>query len=122
MALAPTSTGSPGARSLRREVSLPLSIRPPFSSNTSGIAPSANMNPEKKVPSLFEPVHGSAPDIYGKKIANPVGMIWAGAMMLDHLGCEDAGAAVSERRSVPKAIASASIASQRHCSDSDSRP
>ena len=52
------------------------------------------MNPEKKFPSLFEPVHGSAPDIYGKKIANPVGMIWAGAMMLDHLGCEEAGAAV----------------------------
>ncbi|MBY0265130.1 MAG: tartrate dehydrogenase, partial [Burkholderiales bacterium] len=55
---------------------------------------SANMNPEKKFPSLFEPVHGSAPDIYGKKIANPIGQIWAGAMMLDHLGCEDAGSAV----------------------------
>jgi tartrate dehydrogenase/decarboxylase / D-malate dehydrogenase len=52
------------------------------------------MNPEKKFPSLFEPVHGSAPDIYGKKIANPIGQIWAGAMMLDHLGCPEAGAAI----------------------------
>ena len=52
------------------------------------------MNPERKFPSLFEPVHGSAPDIYGKKIANPIGQIWAGAMMLDHLGCPDAGAAI----------------------------
>jgi tartrate dehydrogenase/decarboxylase/D-malate dehydrogenase len=47
---------------------------------------SANLNPERKFPSLFEPVHGSAPDIYGKNIANPVGMIWSGAMMLDFLG------------------------------------
>jgi tartrate dehydrogenase/decarboxylase/D-malate dehydrogenase len=52
------------------------------------------MNPEKVYPSLFEPVHGSAPDIYGRKIANPIGQIWAGAMMLDHLGCPEAGAAV----------------------------
>jgi len=53
---------------------------------TIGIAPSANLNPERKFPSLFEPVHGSAPDIYGKNIANPIGMIWSGAMMLDFLG------------------------------------
>jgi tartrate dehydrogenase/decarboxylase/D-malate dehydrogenase len=52
------------------------------------------MNPEKIYPSLFEPVHGSAPDIYGRKIANPIGQIWAGAMMLDHLGCPEAGAAI----------------------------
>jgi tartrate dehydrogenase/decarboxylase/D-malate dehydrogenase len=52
------------------------------------------MNPERLYPSLFEPVHGSAPDIYGKKIANPIGQIWAGAMMLDHLGCPEAAAAV----------------------------
>jgi tartrate dehydrogenase/decarboxylase/D-malate dehydrogenase len=71
-----------------------LSDLGPAATGTIGIAPSANMNPERLFPSLFEPVHGSAPDIYGKKIANPVGMIWAGAMMLDHLGCEDAGAAV----------------------------
>ncbi|MFV8054805.1 tartrate dehydrogenase [Mycobacterium sp. 48b] len=51
-----------------------------------GVAPSANLNPERKYPSMFEPVHGSAPDIAGKGIANPVGQLWAGAMMLDHLG------------------------------------
>lgn len=51
-----------------------------------GIAPSANINPERQFPSLFEPVHGSAPDIYGKGIANPIGQIWSGAMMLEHLG------------------------------------
>lgn len=71
-----------------------LSDLGPAATGTIGIAPSANMNPEKKFPSLFEPVHGSAPDIYGRKIANPVGQIWAGAMMLDHLGCPEAGAAV----------------------------
>ncbi|MFH2040425.1 MAG: tartrate dehydrogenase [Chloroflexota bacterium] len=51
-----------------------------------GISPSGNLNPEHKYPSMFEPVHGSAPDIYGKRIANPVAMVWAGAMMLDFLG------------------------------------
>jgi len=51
-----------------------------------GIAPSANLNPERRYPSMFEPVHGSAPDIAGKGVANPVGQIWSGAMMLDHLG------------------------------------
>jgi tartrate dehydrogenase/decarboxylase/D-malate dehydrogenase len=51
-----------------------------------GIAPSANLNPEREFPSMFEPVHGSAPDIAGKGIANPVGQIWSAAMMLDHLG------------------------------------
>jgi tartrate dehydrogenase/decarboxylase/D-malate dehydrogenase len=51
-----------------------------------GIAPSGNINPDKKFPSLFEPVHGSAPDIAGKGIANPIGQIWSGAMMFDHLG------------------------------------
>jgi tartrate dehydrogenase/decarboxylase / D-malate dehydrogenase len=55
-----------------------------------GIAPSANLNPEREFPSMFEPVHGSAPDIAGRGIANPVGMIWTGAMMLDHLGHPDA--------------------------------
>jgi tartrate dehydrogenase/decarboxylase / D-malate dehydrogenase len=59
-----------------------------------GIAPSANLNPEKEFPSMFEPVHGSAPDIAGKGIANPVGQIWSGAMMLRHLGVPDAGDAV----------------------------
>ena len=51
-----------------------------------GIAPSANLNPDRQHPSLFEPVHGSAPDIAGQGIANPIGQIWSGAMMLEHLG------------------------------------
>ena len=59
-----------------------------------GIAPSANLNPEKEFPSMFEPVHGSAPDIAGKGIANPIGQIWSGAMMLRHLGVPDAADAV----------------------------
>jgi tartrate dehydrogenase/decarboxylase/D-malate dehydrogenase len=59
-----------------------------------GIAPSANLNPERRHPSMFEPVHGSAPDIVGQRIANPLGQMWAGAMMLDHLGHADAGRAV----------------------------
>ena len=58
------------------------------------IAPGANLNPERKHPSMFEPVHGSAPDIYGKKIANPIGQIWSGAMMLDHFGEAKAAASV----------------------------
>src|SRR2546428_9657539 len=63
-----------------------------------GLAPSANLNPEREYPSMFEPVHGSAPDIAGKGIANPVAQIWSGAMMLQHLGEVDAS------RSVEKAI------------------
>jgi len=61
-----------------------------------GLAPSANLNPEREYPSMFEPVHGSAPDIAGKKIANPVAQIWSGAMMLDHLGEKEAARAVEE--------------------------
>ena len=57
-----------------------------------GIAPSANLNPEREFPSMFEPVHGSAPDIAGQGIANPVGMLWSAQMMLEHLGHEDAAA------------------------------
>jgi tartrate dehydrogenase/decarboxylase/D-malate dehydrogenase len=59
-----------------------------------GIAPSANLNPEKEFPSMFEPVHGSAPDIAGKGIANPIGQIWSGAMMLRHFGAAEAADAV----------------------------
>lgn len=59
-----------------------------------GIAPSANLNPERQFPSMFEPVHGSAPDIAGTGKANPIGQVWAGAMMLEHLGHPDAAAAV----------------------------
>src|SRR5207249_10953754 len=55
-------------------------------SGSLGVAPGGNINPGRTTPSMFEPVHGSAPDIAGKGIANPIGAIWAGAMMLDHLG------------------------------------
>jgi tartrate dehydrogenase/decarboxylase/D-malate dehydrogenase len=71
-----------------------LSDLGPACTGTIGIAPSANLNPERRFPSLFEPVHGSAPDIYGKGIANPIGQIWAGLMMLEHLGHPEAAAAV----------------------------
>ena len=63
-----------------------LSDLGPACTGTIGIAPSGNLNPERRFPSLFEPVHGSAPDIYGQNIANPVAMIWSVAMMLDFLG------------------------------------
>jgi tartrate dehydrogenase/decarboxylase / D-malate dehydrogenase len=69
-----------------------LSDLGPALTGTIGIAPSGNINPERKFPSLFEPVHGSAPDIAGQGIANPIGQIWSAAMMLEHLG-EAAGAA-----------------------------
>ena len=71
-----------------------LSDLGPACTGTIGIAPSGNINPERKFPSLFEPVHGSAPDIAGKGIANPIGQIWSGAMMLDHLGHTDAHDAI----------------------------
>ena len=71
-----------------------LSDLGPATAGTIGIAPSGNINPERAFPSLFEPVHGSAPDIYGRKIANPIGQIWSGAMLLEHLGHADAGAAI----------------------------
>ncbi|HCR97534.1 MULTISPECIES: tartrate dehydrogenase [Halomonas] len=71
-----------------------LSDLGPACTGTIGIAPSANINPEGKFPSLFEPVHGSAPDIAGKGIANPIGQIWSGAMMLEHLGYKEAADAM----------------------------
>ncbi|WP_282777994.1 tartrate dehydrogenase [Nocardia sp. CC201C] len=71
-----------------------LSDLGPACTGTIGIAPSGNINPENRFPSLFEPVHGSAPDIAGLGIANPVGQIWSGAMMLDHFGEHAAAAAV----------------------------
>ena len=71
-----------------------LSDLGPACTGTIGIAPSANLNPERAYPSLFEPVHGSAPDIAGKGIANPIGQIWSGALMLDHLGYRAAHDAV----------------------------
>ena len=74
-----------------------LSDLGPAVTGTIGIAPSANLNPEREFPSMFEPVHGSAPDIAGKDIANPIGQIWSGAMMLEHLGAKDAAAAIVDR-------------------------
>lgn len=71
-----------------------LSDLGPACTGTIAIAPSANLNPERLYPSMFEPVHGSAPDIYGQNIANPIGMIWSGAMMLDHLGHTEAAESV----------------------------
>jgi len=71
-----------------------LSDLGPAIAGTIGIAPSANLNPEREFPSMFEPVHGSAPDIAGRGIANPIGQIWSAAMMLRHLGHEEAAAAI----------------------------
>jgi len=71
-----------------------LSDLGPATTGTIAIAPSANINPERDHPSMFEPVHGSAPDIAGRNIANPIGQIWSGAMMLDHLGHPEAAAAI----------------------------
>jgi tartrate dehydrogenase/decarboxylase/D-malate dehydrogenase len=71
-----------------------LSDLGPACTGTIGIAPSGNINPERDFPSLFEPVHGSAPDIAGKGVANPIGQIWSAAMMLDHLGEPKAAGAI----------------------------
>jgi tartrate dehydrogenase/decarboxylase/D-malate dehydrogenase len=71
-----------------------LSDLGPACTGTIGIAPSANLDPQRRFPSLFEPVHGSAPDIAGRQIANPIGQIWCGAMMLEFLGHKDAHDAI----------------------------
>jgi tartrate dehydrogenase/decarboxylase/D-malate dehydrogenase len=71
-----------------------LSDLGPACTGTIGIAPSGNINPSGEFPSLFEPVHGSAPDIAGQGIANPIGQIWSAAMMLDHLGEREAAAEI----------------------------
>ena len=71
-----------------------LSDLGPACTGTIGIAPCGNINPDRSVPSLFEPVHGSAPDIAGQGVANPIGQIWCGAMMLDHVGEGEAAAAI----------------------------
>lgn len=71
-----------------------LSDLGPATTGTIAIAPGGNINPEKDYPSMFEPVHGSAPDIAGKGISNPIGQIWSGAMMLDHLGYPEAAKAI----------------------------
>ncbi len=71
-----------------------LSDLGPAVAGSIGIAPSANINPDRTAPSMFEPVHGSAPDIAGKHICNPIGQVWAGAMMLEHLGEKAAADAI----------------------------
>ncbi len=73
-----------------------LSDLGPALAGSLGIAPSGNLNPERRFPSMFEPVHGSAPDIAGKGIANPIGQIWSGALMLDHLGHPGAARIIEE--------------------------
>jgi tartrate dehydrogenase/decarboxylase/D-malate dehydrogenase len=80
-----------------------LSDLGPAVAGSIGIAPSANLNPERRYPSMFEPVHGSAPDIAGKGIANPIGQIWSGAMMLRHFG--EGEAADSIERAIEDVLA-----------------
>jgi tartrate dehydrogenase/decarboxylase/D-malate dehydrogenase len=80
-----------------------LSDLGPACTGTIGLAPSANLNPERSFPSLFEPVHGSAPDIYGQNIANPVAMVWSGALMLDFL-TNGQGAGRAAHDAIVKAI------------------
>jgi tartrate dehydrogenase/decarboxylase/D-malate dehydrogenase len=92
-----------------------LSDLGPACTGTIGLAPSANLNPERNFPSLFEPVHGSAPDIYGKNIANPVAMIWSGAMMLDFL-TNGSGAGRQAHDAIVAAIKSV-LASGPHTGD-----
>jgi tartrate dehydrogenase/decarboxylase/D-malate dehydrogenase len=79
-----------------------LSDLGPAVTGTIGIAPSANLNPERDFPSMFEPVHGSAPDIAGQGIANPIGQVWSGALMLEHLG--EAEAAASVMRAIEEVV------------------
>lgn len=81
-----------------------LSDLGPACAGTIGIAPSGNINPDRTHPSLFEPVHGSAPDIAGRGIANPVGQVWSAAMMLDHLGEAEAAAVIT--RAIEQVLAS----------------
>jgi tartrate dehydrogenase/decarboxylase / D-malate dehydrogenase len=81
-----------------------LSDLGPGVTGTIGIAPSGNINPERKFPSMFEPVHGSAPDIAGRGIANPIGQIWSAAMMLEHL--EEAEASKSVFDAIKRVLAS----------------
>ena len=84
-----------------------LSDLGPAIAGTIGIAPSANINPTREHPSMFEPVHGAAPDIAGQGIANPIGQIWSGAMMLDHLGHPEAAIAVE--RAIETVLESTSL-------------
>jgi tartrate dehydrogenase/decarboxylase/D-malate dehydrogenase len=84
-----------------------LSDLGPAVAGTIGIAPSANLNPDREFPSMFEPVHGSAPDIAGKNIANPIGQIWSGAMMLEFLDQKAAAAKVVQ--AIERVLADGSV-------------
>jgi tartrate dehydrogenase/decarboxylase/D-malate dehydrogenase len=84
-----------------------LSDLGPACTGTIGIAPSGNINPERTFPSLFEPVHGSAPDIAGQGVANPIGQIWSAAMMLEHLG--EPAAAHAIQRAIETVLAEARL-------------
>jgi tartrate dehydrogenase/decarboxylase / D-malate dehydrogenase len=84
-----------------------LSDLGPAVTGTIAIAPGGNINPEREYPSMFEPVHGSAPDIAGRGIANPIGQIWSGAMMLDHLGEKAAASAIE--RAIEQVLAESDI-------------
>jgi tartrate dehydrogenase/decarboxylase / D-malate dehydrogenase len=84
-----------------------LSDLGPAIAGTIGIAPSANLNPEREFPSMFEPVHGSAPDIAGKNIANPIGQIWSGAMMLEFLDQKEAAQSVLQ--AIERVLADGSV-------------
>jgi tartrate dehydrogenase/decarboxylase/D-malate dehydrogenase len=84
-----------------------LSDLGPATTGTIAIAPGANINPEREFPSMFEPVHGSAPDIAGKGIANPIGQIWSGALMLEHLGHPEPAAAIL--RAIEKLFAESDV-------------
>ncbi|GAA2009742.1 tartrate dehydrogenase [Brevibacterium samyangense] len=90
-----------------------LSDLGPACTGTIGVAPSANINPEGLFPSLFEPVHGSAPDIAGKGIANPIGQIWSGALMLEHLGLPAAARRITDAFEGVLADADASVTTPR---------
>jgi len=84
-----------------------LSDLGPAVAGSIGMAPSANLNPEREYPSMFEPVHGSAPDIAGKGIANPIGQIWSGALMLRHLGASEAADAIED--AIAKTLAESAV-------------
>jgi tartrate dehydrogenase/decarboxylase/D-malate dehydrogenase len=98
-----------------------LSDLGPATTGTIAIAPSANLNPEREFPSLFEPVHGSAPDIAGKGIANPIGQIWSGVMMRSHLGEQAAGnavmAAIEELLASPEGVRTPDMGGKGLCRD-----
>jgi tartrate dehydrogenase/decarboxylase/D-malate dehydrogenase len=127
--IAPTSSTStscralraaPGALRRRRRVESlrrhPVRSRPAVC-GTIGIAPSGNINPERAYPSLFEPVHGSAPDIAGKGIANPIGQIWSGALMLDHSVTQAAASDRGRDRARPRRSIGAAHAGHRRQGD-----